>query len=333
MVGGNSPTGKDSWNSCNLTDPKGPGGCAVETAAIHLKDTAVETAAVLAETAAVLVAKTAADNKHWKSRALETAAFLIQLYSVAAEKSWGPYKIWSSRASAETAAVLIHLQDARISWDSFGVGADSTEWRTDQLRQLIQLKGARISWDSFGSNKTEGRMDQLRQVQCDETEGCNDQLIQLRCWYNWRAHGSAETTSVLINWRAHEYEAAAVLIQLKGARIRDSCGSDTTEGRTNTRQLRCWYNWRAQQHMLHRIYFAHLQNCGLIHSEPKREWLQFKALLESQEKKLVTYYFCDLLLWFGNCDAWNGSLQEQSWQIMLNLLCEELKGQYKNWKI
>ncbi len=35
-------------------------GAVVETAAIHLK----VTAAVLAETAAVLVAKTAADNKH-----------------------------------------------------------------------------------------------------------------------------------------------------------------------------------------------------------------------------------------------------------------------------
>ncbi len=46
VVGGNSPTGKDSWHSCNLTDLKGPGGCAVETAAIHLKDTAAETAAV-----------------------------------------------------------------------------------------------------------------------------------------------------------------------------------------------------------------------------------------------------------------------------------------------
>jgi hypothetical protein len=65
-----------------------------ETAAILLiqrtRGAVVETAAILAETAAVLEAKTAADNKHCKNRALETgqtAAFLIQLYSVAAEKS------------------------------------------------------------------------------------------------------------------------------------------------------------------------------------------------------------------------------------------------------
>ncbi len=61
-------------------------GAIVKTPAIHLKDTATETAAILAEIAAVLVAKTAADNKHCESRALETAAFLIQLISVLAEK-------------------------------------------------------------------------------------------------------------------------------------------------------------------------------------------------------------------------------------------------------
>ncbi len=43
-------------------------GAVVETYAIHLKDTAAETAVVLAETAAVLEAKTAADNKLCKNR-------------------------------------------------------------------------------------------------------------------------------------------------------------------------------------------------------------------------------------------------------------------------